>query len=201
MSKLLTQTLDQVDLVDVIRLFTRSDGANRLVNNNNVCICDPRLGRDDKNPNFSIFYREGRGLWKAHNTGEDGNAYDFLKSIGLTKGEAAKELIRMANLDTAHPRAVSAASKPSALVNTNLPRYFGGPQVPGASPAPLSELEKSKILAKATEGPLPAPQRLQCLQPRQRNCLRDTRARWRALRHQATRLKPGQWSRQVPLSD
>ena len=61
--------------------------------------CSPL--RDDRNPSWGIFQRDGIWLWKDHGTGQAGDEITFIQeALNLSKGAAIKHYRRMCGIET-----------------------------------------------------------------------------------------------------
>jgi hypothetical protein len=95
----LDRAVDAADLVAILQeLYPGNPEVAKLTSRGGV-ICDPRPGREERNPSFSVQHAKGRWLWHrigkpgASGKDEGGNAFNLLTSIGMSKRDAAKWLI------------------------------------------------------------------------------------------------------------
>ena len=81
--------------------------AKQLISINDICLelgISSELGRsckspfrEDRNPSFSVFERNGECFWKDHGTGESGDVIKFwAKAKGLDKRQACSEFMQFA---------------------------------------------------------------------------------------------------------
>ena len=97
--------------------------------------------REDKNPSWGIFHRDGQWLWKDHGTGESGDEVTFVEQLqSCSKAEAMRRFCQMAGID-APPLS---SSKPSRKGKPNIPKALK-PQA--ADIAALSELRNVSLEA------------------------------------------------------
>lgn len=94
----LDRAIDAAHLPDIINTLCPTPATAQLPSSGGL-ICDPRPGRNESNPSFSLKKQKGRWLWHRfgapgqHGRDEGGNAYQFLLSIGMSPRDAARWLI------------------------------------------------------------------------------------------------------------
>ncbi|MBI0447202.1 toprim domain-containing protein [Deinococcus sp. DB0503] len=94
----LDRAVDAAHLPDILNTLCPTPETQRLSENGGV-ICDPRPGRSENNPSFSVKKQKGRWLWHrfgapgVNGRDEGGNAYHLLLSLGMSPREAARWLI------------------------------------------------------------------------------------------------------------
>ena|GEM_PF-4934315 len=95
----LDRAIDTVNLPDLLNELCPTPETHRLNRERGGIIRDPRPGRTEKEPSFSVTCEKGRWLWHrfgaAGKAGRDegGNAYQLLLELGYSKREAARFLI------------------------------------------------------------------------------------------------------------
>lgn len=137
----LGRLLDGVNLPDLIAHHCGADSTRGLHRERGGGIRDPRPGRTDRTPSFSV-YRNAQGRWKWKRFGpadEGGTAYDFLLELGFTPSQAREELSRWAGVApvyaVAAPRVPRAPQDPLAQARHALSRC-----------APLDAAEQHRAL-------------------------------------------------------
>ena len=101
----LHEAIERADLPALIERHCQDANLRRLNSRRGGVICDPRPGREERNPSFSVYFKGGRWRWRNFATSEYGDALDLLESLGIPKREAIKELLKDAGLGGArlHP--------------------------------------------------------------------------------------------------
>jgi putative DNA primase/helicase len=96
----LSRAIERINLVDLLNAYCPTPETARLNPVRGGLIRDPRPGREEHHPSFSISRSSGTWLWhrfgRADERGreEGGNAYHLLISLGWNPKEAANELVR-----------------------------------------------------------------------------------------------------------
>lgn len=94
----LDRAIDAADLPDILNALCPTYDTQHLPTGGGV-ICDPRPGRSEKHPSFSVKKQKGRWLWHrfgspgVNGKDEGGNAYSLLLSLGMSPRDAARWLI------------------------------------------------------------------------------------------------------------
>jgi hypothetical protein len=113
----LDRAIQQINLPDLLNEFCPTLETARLSRERGGLIRDPRPGREERHPSFSVNRKAGCWLYHRFGTNDGGNAFTLLVDLGWSRGEATRELIRRAGLSESsqgqHSR--SRKSKPNFL--------------------------------------------------------------------------------------
>jgi hypothetical protein len=117
MTDTLNRAIHQINLPDLLNEFCPTLETARLSHERGGLIRDPRPGREERHPSFSVNRKDGCWLYHRFGTNEGGNAFTLLVDLGWSRREATRELIRRAGLSESnqgqHSR--SSKSKPNLL--------------------------------------------------------------------------------------
>jgi hypothetical protein len=113
----LDRAIQQINLPDLLNEFCPSLETARLSRERGGLIRDPRPGREERHPSFSVNRKDGCWLYHRFGTNDGGNAFALLVDLGWSRREATRELIRRAGLSESnqgeHSR--SRKSKPNLI--------------------------------------------------------------------------------------
>jgi hypothetical protein len=117
MADTLDHAIQQINLPDLLNEFCPTLETARLSRERGGLIRDPRPGREERHPSFSVSRKDGCWLYHRFGTNDGGNAFTLLVDLGWSRREATRELIRRAGLSEfnqgQHSR--SRKSKPNIL--------------------------------------------------------------------------------------
>lgn len=112
----LGEAIDAVHLPSLLNELCPTPQTARLSPERGGTICDPRPGRAERRPSFSVARKDGRWLWHRFGSSEGGSAFELLVSLGLSRSQAAADLKRRAGRLEPATRAYRArAAAPSLL--------------------------------------------------------------------------------------
>ena len=118
----LSRAIERINLVDLLNAHCPTPETARLNPDRGGLIRDPRPGREEHRPSFSISRNGDSWLWhrfgRTDERGRDegGNAYHLLVSLGWNPKEAANELVRLAETEfpIASPSSRKMVQRPAA---------------------------------------------------------------------------------------
>ena len=122
-----SELLNAIDLPSLIAREFGADAIRGLQTGRDGKICDPRLGHEERNASFSVYFDRQTGIWRWKRHGGDGasgNAYDLLLEGGYSKQEAWEKLRQ--------------------LTGTSLDSYQGGPVISRSVNLPPSALKMAR---------------------------------------------------------
>jgi hypothetical protein len=108
----LNQAIQQINLPDLLNEFCPTLETARLSRERGGLIRDPRPGREERHPSFSVSCKDGRWLYHRFGTNDGGNAFTLLVDLGWSRREATRELIRRAGLSESSQGQRSRSRKP-----------------------------------------------------------------------------------------
>jgi hypothetical protein len=117
MDDTLDHAIQEINLPDLLNEFCPTLETARLSRERGGLIRDPRPGREERHPSFSVNRKDGCWLYHRFGTNEGGNAFTLLVDLGWSRSEATRELIRRAGLSESSQcqRSRSRKSKPNLI--------------------------------------------------------------------------------------
>jgi hypothetical protein len=116
MADTLDRAIQQINLPDLLNEFCPTLETARLSRERGGLIRDPRPGREERHPSFSVNRKDGCWLYHRFGTNEGGNAFTLLVNLGWSRSEATRELIRRAGLSESNQGQHSRSRKPKSNV-------------------------------------------------------------------------------------
>ena len=98
MTDTLERAIQQINLPDLLNELCPTPETARLSRERGGLIRDPRPGREERHPSFSVNRKNGCWLYHRFGTNDGGNAFTLLVDLGWSWREATRELIRRAGL-------------------------------------------------------------------------------------------------------
>ena len=98
MTDTLESAIQQINLPDLLNELCPTLETARLSRERGGLIRDPRPGREERHPSFSVNRKNGYWLYHRFGTNDGGNAFTLLVDLGWSRREATRELIRRAGL-------------------------------------------------------------------------------------------------------
>ena len=98
MTDTLESAIQQINLPDLLYELCPTLETVRLSRERGGLIRDPRPGREERHPSFSVNRKNGFWLYHRFGTNDGGNAFTLLVDLGWSRREATRELLRRAGL-------------------------------------------------------------------------------------------------------
>ena len=98
MTDTLESAIQQINLPDLLNELCPTLETARLSRERGGLIRDPRPGRAERHPSFSVNRKNGCWLYHRFGTNNGGNAFTLLVDLGWSRREATRELIHRAGL-------------------------------------------------------------------------------------------------------
>jgi hypothetical protein len=112
MADTLDRAIQEINLPDLLNEFCPTLETARLSRERGGLIRDPRPGREERRPSFSVNRKAGCWLYHRFGTNDGGNAFTLLVDLGWSRREATRELIRRAGLSESNQGQSSHSRKP-----------------------------------------------------------------------------------------
>jgi hypothetical protein len=111
MADTLDRAIQQINLPDLLNELCPTPETARLSRERGGLIRDPRPGREERHPSFSVNRKAGCWLYHRFGTNDGGNAFTLLVDLGWSRREATRELIRRAGLSESNQGQRSRSSR------------------------------------------------------------------------------------------
>ena len=138
MTDTLDRTIQRINLPDLLNEFCPTLETARLSRERGGLIRDPRPGREERHPSFSVSYKDGCWLYHRFGTNDGGNAFTLLVDLGWSPSEATRELIRRAGLPDSNLGQRSRSRKPK-------PNFLEQCRAANATHHPLEMMELERL--------------------------------------------------------